>query len=161
VNWEGYPSGIADERSQIIGYLDLQRDVIVRKLDGLTEEQARWRPVPTANSLLNLLVHLTGVERNWFQSVIAGQNVERDRDAELAELPPDVTIASAVAAYRETWARSNEILRGIGSDEPCRGEGMEQLNVRWVFLHMLEEIARHAGHADITRELIDGTVEDS
>jgi hypothetical protein len=161
VNWEGYPEGFADEREQLKAYLNLQRKALARKLDGLTEEQARWRPSPTANSLLNLVVHVSGVERNWFQHVIAGKTVERDRDAELRELPPDVTIASALEAYRATCEESNDVLRGVEIVAACRGDGMDQVNVRWVVLHMLEEVARHAGHADITRELIDGTIEDS
>jgi hypothetical protein len=158
VSWDGYPSGIADERTQLITYLDLQRNAIVKRIEGLTEEQARWKPAPTSNSLLNLVVHLTGVERNWFQHVIAGRSVERDRDAELAELPPEVTVASAVEAYRAVCNENNALMDGLSVDEACRGEGMEKLSVRWVVLHMLEETARHAGHADITRELIDGTV---
>lgn len=155
MNWQGYPSGTADTTEQSIAYLDLQREAVVGKLDGLTEEQARWRPSPTANSLLNLVVHLTGVERNWFQFVIAGRTVERDRDAELADLSTDVTISSAIADYRAVWAESNDILRSVDPDDACQGR--DELNVRWVVLHMLEETARHAGHADITRELIDGS----
>lgn len=159
MSWEGYPSGKTDEKTQLIGYLDLQRTAVVRKLEGLTEDQARWKPAATSNSLLNLVVHLAGVERNWFEHVIAGRRVERDRDAELAELPPDVTIEKAAESYRHAWARSNDILVDAALDDACRGE--ERLTVRWVVLHILEETARHAGHADITRELIDGTVEDS
>lgn len=159
MSWDGYPSGLAAEREQLIGYLDLQRNAVISKLDGLTEEQARWKPAPTANSLLNLVVHLTGVERNWFQHVIAGKTIDRDRDAELRELTPDVRIASAIAGYRAASEESNAVMRSVDTDEP--GRGMDQLNIRWVVLHMIEETARHAGHADITRELIDGTVEDS
>lgn len=159
MSWDGYPSGLAAEREQLIGYLDLQRNAVISKLDGLTEKQARWKPAPTANSLLNLVVHLTGVERNWFQHVIAGKTIDRDRDAELRELTPDVTIASAIAGYRVASEESNAMMRSVDTDEP--GRGMDQLNIRWVVLHMIEETARHAGHADITRELIDGTVEDS
>jgi uncharacterized damage-inducible protein DinB len=160
-DWDGYPAGAADQRTHLTAYLDLQRDAIVGKLDGLSEEQARWKPAPTANSLLNLVVHLTGVERNWFQFVIAGRTVERDRGAELAQLPSDVTIASATKAYRDAIGESNKVLASADVDEPCRGKGMEGLSVRWVVLHMIEETARHAGHADITRELIDGTVGDN
>lgn len=156
MEWKGYPSGTTDERTQLIAYLDLQRDAIVGKLDGLSEEQARWKPAPTANSLLNLLVHIAGVERNWFQFVIGGRTVERDRDAELAELPPHVTIAAAMDDYRSVRDESNAILQGVSPDDMCKGR--DQLTVRWVVLHLLEELARHAGHADITRELIDGSV---
>lgn len=161
MTWDGCPPGMADERTQLIGYLDRYREAIVQKVQGLTEAQARWKPAPTSNTLLNLVVHLAGVERNWFQHVIAGQAVERDRDAEFADLPPEVTTASAVAAYRRAWERSNEILCDLAVDGACRGEGMDKLSVRWVVLHMLEETARHAGHADITRELIDGAVDES
>jgi uncharacterized damage-inducible protein DinB len=159
VDWDGYPSGTADEKTQFIAYLDLHRNALIEKVEGLSESQARWKPSPTANSLLNLLVHVAGVECNWFQKVIGGRHVERDRDAELAELPPNVTIASAVDGYRKAIAESNAVLDGVGLTDACRG--MDELNVRWVLLHMLEELARHAGHADITRELIDGTVNDN
>jgi hypothetical protein len=71
--------------------------------------------------------------------------------------PPGVTVAEAVAGYRAEWQRSNEVMHDVASlDESCKGES--GFSVRWVLLHMLEETARHAGHADITRELIDGTV---
>lgn len=151
-----YPSGTDDERTQVKGYLDVYRDAIIRKIDGLTEEQARWKPAPTANPLINIVVHLTGVERNWFQRVIAGRDVERDRDGEFAAVPAEVTVASAIEAYRQECEQSNAVLDGISVDDRCRQEEMTELNVRWVVLHMLEETARHAGHADITRELIDG-----
>jgi hypothetical protein len=149
------PQGDVDERTMLLGWIDLHRDVMVMKIEGLSEEQARFRPTPNANPLINLVVHLTGVERNWFESVIAGRTVARDRDAEFRDV--DVTVADAVAAYREQCARSNEIAMGIDSlDQACAGR--PQYSVRWVLHHMLEETARHNGHADITRELIDGDV---
>ena len=135
------------------GWLDLYRDVMVLKTEGLTDEQARFRPTDQANSLLNLIFHLAGVERNWFQNVIAGRPIDRNRDAEFREL--DVSLAEAVALYRKECATSNEIIDGVASlDDACAGES--GYSVRWVLHHMLEETARHAGHADITRELIDG-----
>ncbi len=149
----GWPGGHDDERTMLVAWLDLYRDVIVYKIEGLTEEQARFRPTPSGNSLLNLVVHLTGVERNWFQNVIAGRPIERDRDAEFREL--ETTVDGAVAAYRDECARSNEVVRDVKIDDPCAGES--GYSVRWVLHHLLEEIARHAGHADVTRELIDGS----
>jgi uncharacterized damage-inducible protein DinB len=145
-----------DELTLLVGFLDFYREVMVRKLDGLTEEQARWKPAPAANSLLNLIVHLTGVERGWFQGTIAGLQVDRDRDAELAELPGSVTISTAVTAYRQEWEASNEIARTAASLDDLVKGGERDRSVRWVLLHLIEETARHAGHADITRELIDG-----
>lgn len=150
------PPGNADERTTLKAFLELYRQTMVMKIEGLDEEQARWRPTEQANSLLVLVQHLTGVERNWFQRVVAGREIDRDRDAELGPLE-GLTVAEAVAAYRDEWRRSDEVLDGVGSlDEPGKGES--GFSVRWVLMHMLEETARHAGHADITRELIDGTV---
>lgn len=143
----------------LLGFLDFYRETIVEKIEGLSPEQARWRPAPTANSLLNLIWHLAGVERWWFQGAIAGIEISRDREKEFEELPPDVTIDAAVAAYRREWERGNEIVRSLESlDDRCRNELVGDRTVRWVLLHMLEETARHAGHADITRELLDGSV---
>ena len=150
------PPGHADERTTLRTYLDVYRQTMVMKIEGLDEAQARWRPTEQANSLLVLIRHLSGVERNWFQRVIAGREIERNRDRELEEIE-GVTIAEAIAEYREEWRRSDDVLDGVGSlDDPCKGE--PGFSVRWVLLHMLEETARHAGHADITRELIDGVV---
>lgn len=150
------PPGLADEKTTLLAFLDLYRQTMVMKTEGLDEGQARFRPTGQANSLLTLIRHLTGVERNWFQSTIAGRVVDRDRDAEFVD-PDDMTLADAVAAYRAEWERSDEVMRGISSlDEPCQAE--PGFSVRWVLLHMLEETARHAGHADLTRELIDGAV---
>lgn len=142
----------------LLGFLDFYRGVIVRKIEGLTEEQARWRPTPQANSLLNLVYHLAGVERWWFQGAIEGREVERDRDAEFDELPAGVTAESAVALYRLEAERANDVAREASLDDLCKSELVRERSVRWVLMHMLEETARHAGHADITRELIDGTV---
>lgn len=143
----------------VLGYLDFYRETMVQKVGGLTENQARWKPSATANSLLNLIWHLAGVERWWFQGAIAGIEISRDREKEFEELPPDVTIDAAVAAYRREWERGSEIVRSLESlDDRCRNELVGDRTVRWVLLHMLEETARHAGHADITRELLDGSV---
>jgi hypothetical protein len=149
------PDGFADERTMLIGWLDLYRDVMVMKLEGLDEEQARFKPAPGANTIINLVFHLTNVERNWFEAVIAGRTIERDRDSEFGDI--DLTVDEVIAGYREQCARSNDVARGVASlDDECKGR--EGFSVRWVLHHMLEETARHAGHADITRELLDGAV---
>lgn len=138
-------------------FLDYYRETMIIKIEGLDEERARWAPTKSANSLLTLIVHLAGVEKGWFEGVIAGRQIERDRAAEFDELK--VTVRDAVSSYRSQVARSNEVLDAATSlDAACPGES--GYNVRWVLLHMLEETARHAGHADITRELIDGAVGD-
>lgn len=150
-----YPSGHNDERTMLRTFLDYYRETMIMKIDGLDEEKARWTPTGEANSLLTLIVHLTGVEQGWFEGVIAGRQIDRDREAEFRD--GKVTVSDAVAAYRAQCATSNEILDGVESlDATCPGES--GYSMRWVLLHMVEETARHAGHADITRELIDGSV---
>ncbi len=149
------PDGLADERTMLIGWLELLRDVIVMKVEDLDEQQARFKPTPNANSLHTLIVHLTGVEHGWFEGAIGGRRITRDRDSEFKET--DVTVADAVAAYRRQCAISNDVVRSVDSlDQECAGR--PGTNVRWVLHHLIEETARHAGHADITRELLDGEV---
>src|SRR5581483_307421 len=124
---------------------------MVYKIEGLTEDQARFKPTPSGNSLLNLIVHLTGVERGWFNALIDNP-IERDRSAEFLE--QSTTVDDAIAAYRAACAESNEIARAASSlDERGKGDRVTDRNLRWVLIHLIEETARHAGHADITREL--------
>ena len=139
----------------LLAYLDQYREIMIWKIEDLDETQARWRPTEQGNSLLNLIVHLTGVEWSWSEQVIAGNEVDRDRSSEFRELD-ETGVQAAIEAYRAAAARTNEIAREAKPDDPCRGEA--GFSVRWVLLHLIEETARHAGHADITRELIDGKV---
>jgi hypothetical protein len=139
----------------LIAYLDQQREAVIFKTDGLTPEQIRWRPAPEANPLLNLIVHLAGVERRWTRAVIRGLPSDRDRDSEFDDLP-GVELAEAIDDYRQAYSETNEAIREVELGEACAGEA--GYSVRWVVLHLIEETARHAGHADITRELIDGSV---
>lgn len=146
----------AGELGELLYFLELYRDIMVYKIEGLSEEQARVKPTPNGNSLLNLIVHLTGVESWWFQEGIAGGTINRTREDEFAETT--VTVEEAVAAYRAACARSNDVARGAPSlGDKCKDETIAHFSVRAVMLHVLEETARHAGHADITRELVDGT----
>lgn len=151
-----YATGHGDETTILLSFLDQYRDTMVFKVEGLDEEQARWAPTEQANSLLTLIVHLTGVELGWTEGTILGGDPDRDREAEFSELVDRTTVPEAVKAYLTQGERTNEIVRGLDLDQPCAGEA--GYSVRWVLLHLLEETARHAGHADITRELIDGAV---
>ncbi len=149
------PAGHSTEMEMLLAYLDQYREIMIWKIEDLDETQARWRPTEHGNSLLNLIVHLTGVEWSWSEQVIAGNEVDRDRDAEFREL--DATgVRASIDAYRAAAARTNEIARGLNPEDPCAGE--KGFSVRWVLTHLVEETARHAGHADITRELIDRVV---
>ena len=157
------PPYAADERTMLIAFLDFQRESMVTKLEGLSEEQARWTPSPTGNSLIALVQHLAWVESWWFRVCFAGDQdaylwPEDDLDADF-KVAEDTTVADVISFYRAQCAIANEIIRGARSlDDPAaytkRENGVPTL--RWILNHMIEETARHAGHADITRELIDG-----
>jgi len=141
----------AGERETLLSLLQFQRESFVRKVDGLDDEAARGSPVASGTSLLWLTHHLSFAEQIWL--------VHRFRGEELVvenAVGPDETLADAVVLYRDTWARSDEIVRSATLDERCPIPGGGEVNLRWILMHLLEETARHAGHADILRELIDG-----
>lgn len=135
--------------------LQFQRESLVRKVDGVTAQQAAWSPVPSGTNLLWLVTHTTDAEVTWMVRRFAG------RSTDVGEEPPvDDPLAHAIDRYRETWATVDALVAGAdGPDEPCRGEEtIPPVTLRWVLAHLLEETARHCGHADIIREMIDGTV---
>jgi hypothetical protein len=130
-----------------------QRESIVGKLDGLTEAQARRRLVPSGTTLLWLVKHLTFAELLWLGRRFAGQDVALPDD----DIHDDDTIESVVSAYRAAWAVVDAIADAAPLDQPCHDVGgATMVDLRWVLTHLLEETARHAGHADILREMIDG-----
>jgi hypothetical protein len=144
-----------DERDTLVAFLDYLRDGVVAKVVGLSEADARRALVPSGTSVLGLVKHLTQVEVLWFQWAFAGLDVQIPSD----RLTDDDRIDAAIADYRAACARSNEIIGAV--DDPAvmcaRGPGdIEPLPLRWVLVHMVEETGRHAGHADILREQLDG-----
>src|SRR5688500_16977795 len=162
-----YATGHGGETPVLLTFLDQYRDAIVNKIQGLDEDQARWAPTDQASSLLTLIVHLTHVEQGWMEWAVLGNeeighhlqrlsDLFHDRDAAYYELVNRTTVAEAVKAYLAQCERTNEIARSLDLDQPCEAE--PGLSVRWVLLHILAETIRHAGHADLTRELIDGSV---
>jgi uncharacterized damage-inducible protein DinB len=143
-----------DEREALLAFLDHQRRCVIRKVEDLTEEQARWRPDGTLISLLGIANHLAHVEWRWCEGAIKGADTGRSED----EFAPgdDVTVAEVLTLYRERAAATDAAIRGV-PDLTQRAHRGEDMDVRWVALHLIEETARHAGHADATRELLDGT----
>jgi uncharacterized damage-inducible protein DinB len=150
------------ELETLARYLDTYREVVVWKLDGLDEEAARRTLVPSGTSLLNIVQHLGYAERYWFQRVLAGRDVELpwedgdDIDADW-RVDPEATIADVVAFYDGEIGESRRILADFDDPGALVPRGDEDISVRRVLVHMVEETARHAGHADIIRELIDGS----
>ena len=149
-----FPGGNPDERELLLSWLHFLRGAVLRKVQGLSEADARWRPEGALISLLGIVNHLTYVEWRWIDGAMLGAEVSRHED-ELSP-GPELTVDAAVTAYRARAAKTDEVVRSMPSlSEPStNGEGRD---LRWVVLHLINESARHAGHADATRELLDGT----
>lgn len=143
-----------DERETLHALLQFQRESLVRKVTGVSEEQARMVLVGSGTHLLWLIKHLARAETLWMQIRYAGRSADVPDD----DIRADDTVASAVEAYRRTWqATDSEASAAPTLDAPCRGvDDGAPANLRWVLMHLLEETARHAGHADVLREMIDG-----
>ncbi|WP_433323107.1 DinB family protein [Spirillospora sp. CA-294931] len=148
------PPRTASSESEVLrGFLDYLRASIVAKVDGAPEPRVRTAGVPSGTNLLGLLNHLTCVERSMF----LGDRVT-DWQATFHADPAD-SVADVVDRYRTTVERANDVLDGcadLGAPLPRPRPGRPAPSVRWALTHMIEETGRHAGHADILRELIDG-----
>jgi uncharacterized damage-inducible protein DinB len=143
------------ERETLHALLQYQRESMVRKVAGVDDEWARRALVPSGTTLLWLMKHMARAETLWVVHRFAGEDIG---DAADDTVRRDDTLAAAVDVYRATWARVDAIVAAAPSlDELCRDtDGESAVNLRWVLMHLLEETARHAGHADVLRELIDG-----
>lgn len=151
--WGDFPRGHTDEHDLFLEWLGYLRRAVIRKLDGLTDEQARWTPGGALISLLGIVNHLANVESRWIDGAMLGGAVERHEE-EFAP-GPEVTVTAAIAAYRDRAEATDAAVRRLSLDTPSReGHGTD---LRWVLIHLINETARHAGHADATRELLDGT----
>jgi uncharacterized damage-inducible protein DinB len=154
------PPRLAGGEAQTLhALLQYQRESLLRKVDGVDEEHARWSPVGSGTSLLWLIRHMAAAEVTWVLNRFAGQDPPPPGPE-----PADGTLRDAAEAYRQGWPRVDAVAfdtaagAGAGLDEPCRRPDPGQpVSLRWVLMHLLEETARHAGHADILRELIDGS----
>ena len=163
------PPNTGPELQALPGFLDVQREAILRKTDGLTREQLAQPLPPSSLTLAGLVNHLALVEDTWFRvrfagladdELWAGHDWDGDPDYEFrtaVDLDPD----ELRQRYREACARSREVVaRAADLDQLSVGTSRDgqHWDLRWILLHMLEETARHAGHADLLREAIDGTV---
>jgi hypothetical protein len=137
------------ERETLLALLRYQRESLVRKVSGVGEPAARSSPVASGTTLLWLVKHLAGAEISWVLVRFAGQSVAVPDD----EVTSGDTVASVIDGYRAAWALVDPVLATADLDQMAHGM---PVNLRYVLAHLIEEIARHAGHADIIRELIDG-----
>ena len=145
-------------RAQFEAFLDEHRSELNRCLDGLTEEQARRSLVPSQTTLLGLVQHATFVEKVWFDEAVTGRSraaigIPATSD-ESFFLHDDETIASVQQAHREAYESSRRATSSLGLDDMVYGYRRGPLPLRWVYLHVLRELAQHCGHADILREQI-------
>jgi len=132
------------------------RESALFKLEDLNDEQLRWAPTATANSLGVLVVHLGYAERLWFRAIFAGEPMDMSWRAHMFELPDGWSVDQVASFYREETALADRVLDEAASfDLPSRGD-LRPTTLRWVVYHLIEETARHVGHMDITRELLDG-----
>ncbi|WP_346118476.1 DinB family protein [Micromonospora coerulea] len=152
----------ATERDALGSFLDQARDALIRKVDGLSDQDSRKASTVSSLSLLSLLKHSAIWERRWFQVIFAGRSfpdewpADEGNDATFA-LSDEDTVESVLAYYQEQIVVSREIIASVDLDARCARTDLVDQNLRWVAMHLIQETARHAGHADIIREAIDGS----
>lgn len=155
---------VADERSGLLAFLDQQRHAVRNAAYGLTDEQARLAPTASTLTVGGLVKHLAQMERNWVSIMLreSGQQADYEDGFRLRE---DETLAGVLADYAKAAEETAAAVAGIEDlgrpvpvpkGVPWFPDDVEHWSVRWVLLHLIEETARHAGHADIVREAVDG-----
>ena len=155
---------VTDERTMLDAWLDYHRATVLMKCAGLSDEQLKSRSAePSTLSLLGLVRHLTDVERGWFRRGVGGEQGPDVQPIYYSDERPegdfedldDLSPAAVFAAYREEVERCRAAAAGVSLDQVVGRQ-----SVRWIYLHMIEEYARHNGHADLLRERIDGATGD-
>lgn len=155
---------LGGEQESLLAALERHRDAILWKIDGLTDEQLRTAMTPSGLSPIGLVKHLAAVEYGWFCAPFGRphETLPFDDDDENADLilADDETTDDVLAFSRRARAAANAAVDEIDLDATGTAWFGEEVSMRWVMIHMLEELARHAGHMDVMRELIDGTTGD-
>ncbi|MCQ4084880.1 DinB family protein [Streptomyces sp. RB6PN25] len=162
------PPLITDERTMLESWLDFHRETLAMKCEGLTDEELRRTAVPPSDlSLLGLVRHMAEVERGWFRRVLAGEEVgpifftDEDPDGDF-HTPEKADAAQDFAVWHAEIEQAKQAARDRSLDDTGQRRGrrdgrLETFSLRWIYVHMIEEYARHNGHADLIRECIDGT----
>lgn len=150
-----------DERAVLESFLDFHRAIVLRKARGLSDADASRRLVPSLTTLAGLLQHLALVEGNWLPRLFAPEpgdvylTSEEEAEASFTLGPAD-TVETLAVRYEAACARSRAIAARFDLDHVVPHPQLGEVSLRWVLVHLIEETARHAGHADILRELTDG-----
>ena len=154
---------LTSERAALENFLDAQREGLIRKIQGLDDSAARQVPTASSLSLLGLVKHATTWERRWFQVVLSGREsgegwpTVRGRNEATFIVGEQDRVDEWVEKYREQIEQSRVVAASMDLDSRCARTDLIDCNLRYVLFHMIEETARHAGHADIIREAIDGS----
>ncbi len=161
------PPLIADERTMLDAWLDLHRDILLWKCEGLApEELVRRSAEPSSLSLIGLVRHMAEVERGWFRRCLAAEegiapiyDYSGSDDADFDDVDP-TTVEADLATYRADVEACREVAARYALDDTGFGRRGKPISLRWIYVHMIEEYARHNGHADLIRERIDGATGD-
>jgi Protein of unknown function (DUF664) len=150
-----------DERTMLMAFLQRQRDLVAWKVREAADDVLRAPATPSGLTLPGIVRHLENVERSWFREIFAGEDglrydwSDEDGDGEF-HVPPDVAMAELMSAYAAEAVRCDAVIDGAPSLDAVAAR--EDVSLRWILVHMIEETARHAGHADLLRETADGAV---
>jgi uncharacterized damage-inducible protein DinB len=162
------PDLVAGERTSLEQWLDYHRSTLLTKCSGLAAEQLKQRSVPPSRlSLLGLVRHMAEVERWWFRRHAAGEDIgflyDSEGEGSDFEQVEQADAEADLEAYRRECEAARAAASGRSLDDvvPSRGDHPDRMrDIRWIYLHMIEEYARHNGHADLLREAIDGITGD-
>jgi len=153
-----------DEKQSLHVSLDRHRDAVLWKLEGLDDTNLRRAMTPSGTNLLGMVKHLAAVECSWFCQTFGRTTeplpfVDNDPDADL-RVRPDETTEDVLAFYGRARATADQVIDEVDLEQTGTAWFGDAVSMRWVLIHMVEETARHAGHVDILRELIDGMTGD-
>lgn len=140
-------------------FLDDYRDIVVRKVCGLSDDDARRRLVGSATTVGGLVKHLRWVEYGWFDQLLQERIDDNRRPHERAgefDMGPDEQLGALVAEYRDQCEQSRRFAARYQLDHAVPHQRLGRVSLRWIYIHMIEETARHVGHIDILREQLDG-----
>lgn len=151
----------SQERAVLEAFLDLYRDIVVKKVTGLSTKAAHQRLVPSATTLAGLVCHLASVEREWFHAIL-GERPPAEVGVKVADdgwsVGSEHSIDDLVEDYQRACADSRQLAARFSLEDAVPHSRLGRVSLRWIYVHMIEETARHAGHADILREQTDGAV---
>ena len=150
----------ADEKTTLLAALQSHRDVMLWKLEGLSDNELRRPMVPSGTNLIGLVKHLANAEYGWFCETFRRPtepltDISQDPEADMRAAEGETT-EEIVAFYRRAWAAADAAILELPLDQTGTSYSGRTVSLRWVLVHMIEDTVRHAGHVDILRELIDG-----